>query len=58
MESEVEAALVLLTEQGKLPRADVVKSLVAPEKATVPEMAAYTVDLFSYDRLLVEECAR
>lgn len=54
LEGDVEAALDLLLGAGELPRADRVKALVAPESPAVPELAAATVNLASYDELLVE----
>jgi hypothetical protein len=58
MESEVATALGLLDEQQQLPRADVVKALVAPStQPSVPQMAAYQVELSDYDGLLTAEVA-
>jgi len=53
MESEVEAALELLLPDAGLRGADQVKALVAPQKPQVPELSMPTVDLKSYDDLLV-----
>jgi hypothetical protein len=60
MESEVEAALSLMQESNQLPVADAVKELVTGAKGSrpqVPHLAAYEVDLGSYDQLLSEEVA-
>jgi hypothetical protein len=59
MESEVDAALGLLLEQGVLPTVDRVKALVSPEQTSVPELPRLTVNLDDYDALLVgrEEAA-
>lgn len=54
MESDVETALNLLLAGGELVDADQVKALVAPAKATVPELAVPEVDLAAYDALLSE----
>ena len=52
-ESEVEAALVLLLEQGAAPTLDAVRELVRlPGPAAVPELAAAPLALDVYDRLL------
>jgi len=53
MESDVECAIVVLMEQGGVPLADKVKDLIAPAKPAIPEVVAPTVDLHSYDELLV-----
>lgn len=54
MESEVEAALVLMAESGHVPEYEAVKALVAPTKGAtgVPAMAELEVDLRDYDGLL------
>ena len=52
MESEVETAIELLLESGKIPYAKDVKTLVAPRKPEIPEMAPYPTDLQCYDELL------
>ena len=54
MESEVEAALSLLLNDGNLKSAEQVKALVSPARPTVPELAAPVVDLTTYDALLAE----
>lgn len=52
-ESEVEAALGLLLEQGAAPTLDAVRELVrVPGPAAVPELAAAPLALDVYDRLL------
>jgi len=53
MASDVEAVLESLLSQGKLPLADHVKDLVAPEEPEIPEIAVPEVDLEVYDELLV-----
>jgi hypothetical protein len=53
MECDVEHAISMLMEQGVAPLSDKVKDLVAPERPAIPEVAIPTVDLRSYDRLLV-----
>jgi hypothetical protein len=55
MESDVEAAVDLCLEEGRVPRADVVKELVVPATPEVPEMEVPQVDLGAYDALLGEE---
>jgi hypothetical protein len=53
MQSDVETAVALLMEQGKVPDADAVKDLVTPQQTLVrPEMAAPSVDLHAYDQLI------
>lgn len=52
-EAEVEAALLLLLEQGAAPTLDAVRELVrVPGPAAVPQVAAGALDLGVYDRLL------
>src|SRR5438876_5376108 len=52
-ESEVETALSLLLEAGKLPTSAAVRDLVSvPSPATVPQLASPTLDLSPYDQLL------
>ena len=52
-ESEVETALALLMETGKLPRFDAVRDLVSPPAVSaVPQIEKPTLDLTSYDQLL------
>jgi hypothetical protein len=41
--------------ERRLTDADQVKALVAPHRSEVPQLAAPTVDLTAYDRLLGEE---
>lgn len=55
MESEVEAALMILAEADTVPTAARVKALVIPRVTEVPEMPAFEVDLASYDMLLTLE---
>ena len=52
MEADVEAALEQMLQQRQVPRCEAVKALVAPAQTEVPELAAYEVDLLSYDGLL------
>ncbi len=55
-ESEVEAALTLLLEQGTAPTLDAVRELVrVPGPGAVPELTAAVLDLDVYDRLLSGE---
>ncbi len=54
MECEVEAALSLLLEQGVVPLADRVKSLVVSEQPEIPSFEPLTPDLEMYDSLLGE----
>jgi len=54
MESEVDAALALLLEQGTVPLPDLVKELVNPEKPPIPNLAEPQVDLTAFDALLCE----
>jgi transcriptional regulator with XRE-family HTH domain len=52
-EAEVEAALVLLLEQGAVPTLDAVRELVRPPgPAALPALSAAPLDLGVYDRLL------
>ena len=51
MESEVEAALEVLLEQGVLPTSEAVRELVAPIDAEVPVLERPEVDLAVYDSL-------
>lgn len=53
MEADVEAAIQRLMSAGECPSADAVKRFVAPEKIEVPSLEVPTVDLTSYDSLLV-----
>ncbi len=52
MECDVETALSLLLEDGRLPTAQAVKDLVGPEIPAVPVVLIEEVDLTSYDSLL------
>jgi hypothetical protein len=52
MECEVETALSLLLEHGRLPTAQAVKDLVRPQTPVVPVVLIEEVDLASYDSLL------
>jgi len=54
MESDVEAALELLLDAGETPSSQKVKTLVAPEPASLPELDIPSVDLGGYDALLEE----
>jgi len=52
-ESEVETALTLLLEAGKLPTFDAVRDLVSPsEQRVVPQMEKPVLDLSPYDQFL------
>jgi len=52
-ESEIETALTLLLEAGKLPTSAAVRDLVCvPSPASIPLMTTPTLDLSSYDQLL------
>jgi len=58
-QSEVEAALELLLDEGRLPRFEAVQELACrPRPEEVPEMAPLAVDLGSYDGLLSVEVGR
>jgi hypothetical protein len=52
MESEVEAALVLLLDAGSTPTKDEVRGLVDPVRPELPAMEAPSIDLTGYDTLL------
>jgi hypothetical protein len=52
---EVEAAVELLLDAGKLPTFAEVRSLVSDRKHEVPELAPLAVDLSGYDELLVAQ---
>jgi hypothetical protein len=57
-ESEVEAALSLLLEQGASPTFDLVRDLVrVPTATTIPMLKAAVLDLSVYDRLLGRQAA-
>lgn len=58
-QSEVEAALELLLDEGRLPRFEAVHELACrPRPGEVPEMALLSVDLGAYDDLLSVEVGR
>jgi len=59
MEAEVEAALVLLLEDGRVPEADEVKELVSQDAIEVPKLKVPDVNLAEYDELFeaVQEVA-
>jgi hypothetical protein len=52
LEAEVETALELCLEEGVVPLADLVKPLVEEVTPDIPELAAFDVDIASYDDLL------
>lgn len=52
MESEVEAALELLLDEGVVPKIEHVKTLVSPPKSEYPNVTIPEVDLPGYDGLL------
>jgi hypothetical protein len=52
MESDVEAALILLLERGEYIDYAALKALAAPEKTAIPEVHIPPPDLAVYDRLL------
>jgi hypothetical protein len=54
MESDVEAALKLLLEEGLVPEIERVKALVSPPEPEHPELSLPEVDLSDYDSLLEE----
>lgn len=51
-ESEVDAALVLLLTDNRVPTIEAVRELVAPDKPAVPEVAVQQPDLHAYNALL------
>jgi hypothetical protein len=53
LQHEVEAAVELLLEAGKLPTLGEVRSLLSDRKSEVPELEPLAVDLSGYDELLV-----
>jgi hypothetical protein len=57
LESEVQAALELLLEEGAVPTVEGVRELVGPLPLETPTLPVPDVDLGSYDQLL-EEVAR
>jgi transposase len=54
MECEVEAALVLLLEEGTAPDSDRVKRLMRTDQPEIPNMVVLEPDLTAYDDLLCE----
>jgi hypothetical protein len=57
-ESQVEAALGLLLDQGNIPTFDSVRDLVrTPGPQRVPELSAPVLDLSTYDQLLTRSAA-
>ena len=52
MESEVEAALELLLDEGVVPEIERVKALVSPQMPEHPDVTIPEVDLSGYDGLL------
>ncbi len=52
METDVDQALERLLAAGTVPTAEAVRSLVAPGRPEIPDVAAGTVDLAEYDGLL------
>lgn len=54
LESEIQAALELVLEAGRVPEPERIKDLVRPAQPQVPPMAVPPVDLALYDALLVE----
>jgi Mu transposase, C-terminal domain len=52
LESEVQAALDLVLESGRLPDSETVKALVSPRATELPELRQPVVDLGVYDALL------
>jgi len=55
MQCEVEAALELVLGDGRLPRYEVVRSLVSGREPEIPAMKPLAVDLAGYDALLSAE---
>lgn len=56
-EIDVEAALLLVLESGRVPTFDLVRDLVRqPETASVPALPAPVIDLRGYDQLLASRC--
>jgi transposase InsO family protein len=58
LQHEVEAAVELLLAEGHLPTFTEVRGLVSNRKPEVPEMAPLSVDLSSYDELLLAGVGR
>jgi hypothetical protein len=57
-EADVEAALTLLLESGRVPSFDLVRDLVRqPETTSVPSLLAPVIDLRGYDQLLTSRCS-
>lgn len=54
MQCEVELALDLLLEGGKIPTAEAVRALVQPAAPVVPQLELAAVDLSCYDQLLAD----
>jgi hypothetical protein len=52
METDVEQALDRLLQAGRVPTAEAVRGLVAPERPDVPALAVAAVNLAEYDALL------
>jgi hypothetical protein len=53
LQCEVEAAMDLLLQEGKVPTFAEVRALVGDRKPEIPELAPLAVDLADYDQLLV-----
>ena len=51
MEAEVEAALELFLDEGRVPEADAIKSLICEEEIEVPKLKIPDIDLAEYDAL-------
>lgn len=58
MQCEVEAALELVLDEGRLPRYEAVRSLVSVREPEIPAMEPLAVDLAGYDALLVTEAGQ
>ncbi len=54
LESQVERALQVLLEEGRVPTHEAVKQIVAPPQVEAPAQEPMKVDLGSYDELLTE----
>lgn len=52
MEHDVEAAVVLLLDEGQVPTFEAVKALVQPDAIEVPALSSLQADLSAYDELL------
>ncbi|MDA1062616.1 MAG: IS21 family transposase [Chloroflexi bacterium] len=57
MECDVATALELLLGDGQVPTLDLVRDLVAPEQAQIPQMAVFEPDLADFDRRLLSAAA-